>query len=64
MIRFYDHVRKAYTSSIKINNETFFFSYSGVFSALAEWLMLCYGCLPSTQEHPFRFEPISPRSPR
>lgn len=25
MIRFYDHDRKAYTSSIKINNETFFF---------------------------------------
>lgn len=40
-----------------------FFSYSGLFSALAEWLMLCYGCLPSTQEHPFRFEPISSHSP-
>lgn len=64
MIRFYDHDRKAYTSSIKINNETsFFFSYSGLFSALAEWLMLSYGCLPSTQEHPFRFGPISPHSP-
>lgn len=40
----------------------FFFSYSGLFSALAEWLMLSYGCLPSTQEHPFRFGPISPHS--
>lgn len=34
MIRFYDHVRKAYTSSIKINNETYFLATLAYFQHL------------------------------
>lgn len=50
MIRFYDHDRKAYTSSIKINNETFFLAILAYFQHLLNgwcFLMVAYPALKS-----------------